>query len=196
MPEQLAHGRSEPAPELAVRRVDALSSRVVPLAPRKFGFQFTGDQETHELYEDVRALLSKEIPSGEMALVLKETLRIAKAQLMKRKFAATDRPGRARGSADARHIPAAVKREVHERDQGRCTFVSDGGHRCGSRRFLEFDHEVPVARGGGATVENIRLRCCAHNQHLAERVFGAEFMDNKQRERRAAAAAGRPVGPS
>src|SRR5262249_45498153 len=30
--------------------------RVTPLSPRKFGFQFTGDQETHDLYEQFRGL--------------------------------------------------------------------------------------------------------------------------------------------
>src|SRR5262249_32618179 len=111
---------------------------------------------------------------------------IAVDHYMKRKFAATNRPGPSRGSTDPRHIPAAVKREVHERDQGRCTFVSEGGKRCESRRFLEFDHDVPVANGGEASVENIGLRCRAHNQLEAERAFGAEYMDNRQRERRQA----------
>jgi hypothetical protein len=39
-----------------------------------------------------------------------------------------------------------------------------------------------VARGGEATIENIRLRCAAHNAYAAERAFGAEFMDQKKRE--------------
>jgi len=153
---------------------------MTPLAPRRVPFQFTGDQETGELYEDVRALMSHEIPSGEMALVFKRTLEIAKAQLAKRKFAATDRPGHSRGSGNPRHIPASVKRAVSERDERRCTFVSESGKRCDERGFLEFDHIEPIARGGTSTVENVRLLCRAHNQHLAERMFGAEFMDDKR----------------
>jgi hypothetical protein len=39
----------------------------------------------------------------------------------------------------------------------------------------------PVARGGASTVENLRLRCGAHNQYEAERIFGAEFMSRKRR---------------
>src|SRR5438034_449104 len=38
--------------------------RMTPLSPQKFGFQFTGDQETHEEYEKFRARMSHEIPSG------------------------------------------------------------------------------------------------------------------------------------
>ena len=153
---------------------------MTPLAPQRGAFQFTGDQETRELYEQFRALVSHEIPSGEMALVFKKALEIAVAERSKRKFAATSRPGHARGSADPRHIPADVKRAVCERDQKRCTFVSESGKRCDERGFLEFDHIEPVARGGTATVDNVRLLCRAHNQHEAERAFGAEFMDDKR----------------
>jgi 5-methylcytosine-specific restriction endonuclease McrA len=166
-------------------------ARMIPLAPQKFGFQFTGDQETHDAYERVRNLLSHEVPSGEMALVFKTALKLAEVQLMKRKFAATDRPGHSRASADRRHIPAAVKRAVAERDREQCSFVSDSGKRCEERRFLEYDHEIPVARGGGSTVENVWLLCRAHNQHVAERAFGADFMSDKR-----AAARARPKAAS
>jgi hypothetical protein len=39
-----------------------------------------------------------------------------------------------------------------------------------------------VARGGTSTPENLRLRCPAHNQHEADRAFGAGFM-HERRER-------------
>jgi hypothetical protein len=85
-------------------------------------------------------------------------------------------------------IPAQVRRVVVARDGGRCTFVGSNGHRCGSERFLEFDHIVPVARGGRSTVSNIRLRCRPHNQYEAESAFGIEFMKNKRQQARAEAA--------
>src|SRR5215813_11900408 len=68
MPERPAHGHSDSAPQLAPGRVEGPRPRVVPLAPQKYGFQFTGDQETHDLYEQFRALVSHEVPTGEMAL--------------------------------------------------------------------------------------------------------------------------------
>ena len=147
-----------------------------PLAPERFAFQCTLDRETHDLLQDVRALLSHEVPSGEMALVLKGALQLAKAQLLKRKHAVTHHPGHSRGCASARTIPAAVKRAVWARDGGRCSFVSANGRRCCERSWLEYDHRDPVARGGRATVENVRLLCRAHNGYEAERVFGADFM--------------------
>jgi hypothetical protein len=170
--------------------------RMTPLAPQRVAFQFTGDEETGELYEQYRALVSHEIPSGEMALVYKDALRIAVAERTKRKFASTDRPGHSRESADPRHIPAAVKRAVSERDERRCTFVSESGKRCDERGFLEYDHAQPVARGGKSTVENIRLRCRAHNQFEAERAFGADFMDKKREEAKGKATAARAVAPT
>src|SRR5262249_38080499 len=45
-------------------------------------------------------------------------------------------------------------------------------------------HIDPVARGGKASVERIRLRCRGHNQYEAEQVFGATFMKKKREEAR------------
>ena len=54
------------------------------------------------------------------------------------------------------------------------------GRRCPARTGLEFDRVLEVARGGEASVQNVRLRCRAHNQLEAERRFGAEFMHRKR----------------
>jgi hypothetical protein len=91
----------------------------------------------------------------------------------------------------ARYVPAHVRRAVWNRDGGQCTFVGATGHRCEARRLLEFDHVDPVARGGQATVDRMRLRCRAHNQFEAERAFGATFMNRKRDEARGARAAAR-----
>ena len=200
IPDWLSHDEGTPTPPLAPERVESIPrQRIAPLSPQRFGFQFTGDQETRELYEQFRALMSHEIPSGEMALVFKRALEIAVAERAKRKFAATDHPGHSRGSSNPRYIPTAVRRAVCERDQERCAFVSESGKRCDERRFLEYDHIEPVARGGKSTVVNVRLLCRAHNQHAAERTYGTEFMDQKRREVRdltleRAAARGEPDG--
>jgi HNH endonuclease len=44
--------------------------------------------------------------------------------------------------------------------------------------FLEFHHVEPYARGGPATVENIQLRCRAHNAYEASMFFGAEGLED------------------
>ncbi|HEY2956244.1 MAG TPA: HNH endonuclease signature motif containing protein [Candidatus Eisenbacteria bacterium] len=156
--------------------------RLTPLSPGRYRFGGTWDQEGYELYNDFRALVSHEVPSGELSQVLKEAVRIAKAEVEKRRFGATSCPGHSRPTQSARRIPAAVRRAVYERDGGRCAFVSDAGKRCDATRFLQFDHIEPVARGGEATVENLRLVCSAHNRYAAERAFGVEFMSRKREE--------------
>jgi 5-methylcytosine-specific restriction endonuclease McrA len=70
-------------------------------------------------------------------------------------------------------IPAAIRQSVWQRDGGRCGYVDPKTRRaCGSTYFLELDHVVPVALGGLNVVENLRLRCRAHNQRAAIRIFG------------------------
>ncbi|MFI5372688.1 MAG: HNH endonuclease, partial [Candidatus Eisenbacteria bacterium] len=135
-----------------------------------------------------QSLLGHAVPSGDLAAVLDRALDALIPRLEQRRFAATacTRPGRR--STRARHIPAAVRRAVWERDQGQCTFVSESGRRCEARTRLEFDHVDPVARGGRATVDGMRLRCRAHNQYEAERVCGEAFMRGKREHARARAA--------
>src|SRR3954471_23549369 len=44
--------------------------------------------------------------------------------------------------------PATVKREVWQRDGGRCAFVAVDGQRCSATRLLEFHHVLPRGAGG------------------------------------------------
>lgn len=157
-----------------------------------FELHFRVDQGAHDKWRYAQALLSHSIPDGDAAQAFERAVEALIAECEKTKFAATARPRRSpRPTSAPRHIPAHVKRAVWERDEGRCTFVGHTGHRCGSRKFLEFDHADPVARGGQATVERMRLRCRAHNQYEAEREFGKEFMDARREEARRVAAEAR-----
>jgi hypothetical protein len=53
---------------------------------------------------------------------------------------------------DRPRIPENVRVEVWRRDSGKCA-------RCGSREKLEYDHIVPISRGGSNTARNIELLC-------------------------------------
>jgi 5-methylcytosine-specific restriction endonuclease McrA len=162
----------------------AAKPRIAPLAPERYVLQLTIGGATREKLRRAQEMLRHRLPSGDAAEVIDRALDALLAQLEKEKYAATDKPRapRAAGS-NPRQIPAHVKRAVRERDGGCCTFVGEDGQRCESRDFLEFDHVIPVAHGGESTIENLRQRCRAHNQHEAERVFGSAFM-NERRERR------------
>ena len=49
-------------------------------------------------------------------------------------------------------IPNEVRVLVWERDDGACV-------RCGAEDDLQFDHVIPVVKGGGTNVENIQILC-------------------------------------
>jgi hypothetical protein len=50
------------------------------------------------------------------------------------------------------HIPKSVKQYVWQRDQSRCA-------NCGSKEKLEYDHIIPVSKGGSNTERNLQLLC-------------------------------------
>ena len=62
----------------------------------------------------------------------------------------------AKSCASGRAIPAGVRRQVWQRDGGRCSYVDpQTGRRCNSTHLIEIDHIVPG---------NLRL-CGAHHRH-------------------------------
>ena len=63
------------------------------------------------------------------------------------------------------HIPADLQDEVFRRDGGRCV-------RCGSEEELQFDHVIPVSRGGGNTAENLQVMCGPCNRAKSDVVGG------------------------
>ena len=175
-------------PQLAPEPVDhspaSSRSKVAPLSPERFGLQTTLDRETRELIGYSQELLGHALPTGDVAEVIKRAFILFVEYLEKRKFAKSARPGPRHGATKGRHIPAQVRREVHRRDSGQCTFRSGAGQRCPAVSRLELDHIDPVARGGATTTANLRLRCRAHNQYAAEQTFGAGFMKRKREEAR------------
>ena len=79
-----------------------------------------------------------------------------------------------------RHIPAAVRRSVFERDGNRCSYLDANGARCRETRRLEFHHLKPFATGGPHCASNLTLRCAAHNALAAEADFERELMEDRK----------------
>ena len=145
---------------------------VSPLGQERYRIQFTASRAMHDKLRLAQALLRHRIPTGDLVAIFERGLDLLLAELARTKFGATLRPRPQKPSARrSRHIPAAVKREVWRRDDGRCAFVGVEG-RCTERGFMEFHHVVPFADGGAATSGNIELRCRAHNAYEAEQSFG------------------------
>lgn len=60
-------------------------------------------------------------------------------------------------------IPENVRIEVWRRDQGCCV-------QCGSRENLEYDHIIPVSKGGSNTARNIELLCEKCNRSKSDNI--------------------------
>ena len=134
----------------------------------------------------VQALLQHTIPGGDPAAIFGRALTALLRELERQRCAATTSPRKSRAMTDgSRHIPAAVRREVWRRDDGRCAFVGRNG-RCTERSFLEFHHVQPYAAGGSATSDNIQLRCRSHNAYEASLFFGGRQGPDAARESKAA----------
>ena len=74
--------------------------------------------------------------------------------------------GPATSAPETRTIPTASKREVWQRDAGRCSYVDpESGRRCTARYLLQVEHIQPYALGGTADPDNLRLLCAAHHRH-------------------------------
>src|SRR5437588_4959050 len=179
-----------PAPAPTPRR-DERRGRVAPLAEDTFKFQFTASRACHDLLREAQDLLRHRIPDGDVASIFERALRVLVEQVKKERFA-TGRKARSAPADDAdasssRHIPDAIKREVFERDGGRCTFADGEGRKCSETGGLEFDHVDGFARTRLHRADRIRLLCRAHNQHAAEKMYGPLFM------KRARASVDRPA---
>jgi hypothetical protein len=171
-------------PPRPAARPAAAPRPVTPLGQERYRIQLTASQALHDKLKQAQELLRHRAPSGDVATIVELALDHLVRDVKKERFAQTERPRKSRGTPNpkSRHIPHEVRREVVERDQERCTFVSADGHQCEATGMLEFDHVDAFARGGLPTTDKVRLLCRAHNQLEAERVFGRAFM-KRARER-------------
>jgi hypothetical protein len=173
------------------------------LEPQRYRVQFTASEEYVKLVEEAKALLAHASPRVGLDEIHLRALRVLVAQLKKHKYAVTSQPRSsarpapptacASQSAHAvdtvespeprqreRHVPAALRRAVFERDGGRCTYVSAAGERCRETHGLELHHVRAYALGGEHSEANIVLRCRAHNLLAAEEDFGRDFVEERR----------------
>lgn len=173
---------------------DAPDSRpawITPLSADRFWVSFEIGDSTYERLQRATDLLRHTVPDGNLGEVFDRALISLLRDLERSKFGATHAPRDERViDSDSRYIAASVRRRVWKRDGGRCAFVGTHG-RCTETAFLEFHHVKPFVRGGRSTLDNIELRCRAHNKREAELFFA---MTTPQVLRESAAAYG-ALGP-
>lgn len=154
-------------------------------------FSFTGDESLLLRLERARELLRHRHPDGRPAAIFSLALDalldridpervIQRRKRRQRSSQAAPEPKHRANPGRSRHVPAWVRREVWEREGGRCTFIGTSGRRCGARGFLEFDHIQPFALGGRSDdPANLQLRCRAHNLLTARSVFGEDSVPRR-----------------
>jgi len=174
VPELRPDGVPSPAP------VPSPPAVVEPLARARYKVQFTASAELHDKLERLRALMRSQVPDGDLAAIIEQAVAEKLERLEARRFAKTRTPRKGLSKTDtsssSRHIPAAVRRAVQERDGNRCRYVDEEGRRCSARNRLEFHHRYPFGLGGDHHPQNVRLMCRAHNAYLAAHDYGREAM--------------------
>jgi hypothetical protein len=164
----------------------ARPATVEPLAAARYKVQFTADAALRDKLQRLKALMRSSVPDGDLGKIIDEAVTEKLQRLEAKRFGKTRAPRKSLEETDitpsSRHVPAAVRRAVHARDGGRCTYVDTQGRRCRARDRLEFHHHGrPFGRGGDHSVDNIRLMCATHNALQAERDYGKEKMARHQR---------------
>jgi len=99
--------------------------------------------------------------SEEVRLLLWEKAERRRRKLERLRKAAA---GTARAES-ARHerIPEEVRMLVWRWDGGKCV-------KCGSTEDLEFDHIIPIAKGGSSTEKNVQLLCAKCNREKSNHI--------------------------
>ncbi len=173
-PDELTH-----APASATARLPPRSTDLVPLSADRSRLHVTISSRLARMLEQAKDLR----PDATVEEILEAGVALFLSQARKRK-GLVERPQKKLRPSKPDHIPAQVRREVWKRDEGRCRWKLASGEICGSRRHLQLDHVVPLARGGTSTADNVRILCRAHNLEAARRVFGDGWMSRyTERER-------------
>lgn len=166
-PEAAAPSRSEASTAVVAARASFERSVVTQLAPERYKLQVTISIEAYEMLRRVQEMGRHIVPSGDPAAHVERALRCWARELERRRTARAERPHQfIPCSSGTRYVPAHVRRSVWQRDSGQCAFIGATG-RCPERGFLEFHHVIPYVEGGATTVDNLELRCRAHNAYEA-----------------------------
>jgi len=93
----------------------------------RYKVELTADNVLVEKLREAQALLSHRVPDGDLAVVVGEALELLCRKVERERFGAPRKPSPSPGPTageprpPSRHIPNGVKRQVWERDEGRCS---------------------------------------------------------------------------
>jgi hypothetical protein len=165
------------------------AAAIQPLAPARYKIQFTAGADLRDKLERLRGLMRAEVPDGDLAAIIEKAVTEKLECLEARRRGATKAPRKSIATSNtspaSRHVPAAVRRAVWERDGGRCRYMDAQGRRCSERHRLEYHHRHPFGLGGDRSPGNISLMCRAHNLYIAEQDYGSAVMARHRQSERA-----------
>ena len=177
LPRSTAVRLDEPEPVVPEIRTLAPQLTSEPLTSDLRRLHMTVSKQFLEKLESARKGQGHAQPGASAEKVLEAALDLLLAAQAKRRAEVKKPQQNPRPARNPGHVPAAVKRAIWARDEGKCQFPIDSGGICGSTLRLEIDHVPPLARGGASTVEGCRLLCAFHNQLAARQVYGDDWMD-------------------
>jgi hypothetical protein len=193
----------EPAGPLAGPKPLTRPAVIEPLSPARYKVQFTASQELRDKLERLTALMRSEVPDGDLAAIIERAVSEKLQRLEARRYGRAKAPRKTLADTvttpRSRKVPAALRRAVYERDEGRCTFVDIQGRRCTEQHRLEFQHDFPFGKGGETGLLGLKLLCEQHNRYLAEVDYGKATVHAKvdaSRRRHKGGSGGAPHPPS
>lgn len=183
--------------ELDTKRAQQGDGPLPPPLVLKKKYNLVADAELVDCINELKSLLSHQVPFGDLVDLLKQALPLAirelkiKRGLCKRSDFTKEKTSVVKSNAvmksnevkqtsevttssvklpkRSRHIPNEIKRKVWHRDQGRCQHKDHvSGKKCGSTYQIQADHLQPWSYGGAHSLENIQLRCAIHNRYRWE----------------------------
>ena len=179
-------------PLLEATHPGAGSPDINNLAPVQHEVRFQVSDEFTEKLEQAKKLLSGKFPTGaSLEQVLAECIdvflekkcplrrdkrrKVRASKLKKKPQALVSKPK----TKISRNIPDAIRDEVYIRDRGQCTYEAPDGTQCCSKHDLEIEHIVPFAVCKSHEKDNLKLLCQKHNRLMADRAFGAGFIQSR-----------------
>lgn len=139
------------------RQIEKVLAEIFPERAQKVEvFKVEIDAELKELLEKAKTLASEKDSTKLLKKVLYQYFRERKTRTSEVK-------------RHTRYVPKRIAKEVMNRDNYQCTFISPKGIRCNQRAHLQIDHVQAWAKGGSSLdVNNLRCLCRAHNLYLAK----------------------------
>jgi hypothetical protein len=155
-------------PKLAVKEI------IKPITENRLEMKLGISSKLEAKLKRVKDLLSRKthlVISNEEALEQmvefflekKDPLRKAERNVTSKKVEILNQPGK------REHLPAKLKHQVIQRDEGRCTAKTPAGVRCSETRYVSLHHKQPIVQGGSHSLVNLETLCFYHHQanHLS-----------------------------